>query len=248
VKRLWREGKPALGGWLTIPSSFSAELMARQGFDWLCIDMQHGVIDYQAAVEMLTGISTTEAVPFVRVPWNEPGIIMKALDAGAFGVIVPLVNSRPEAEAAVAACRYPPAGVRSYGPIRAAYAAGPYDPARANDEVCCIVMIETVRALDHLDDILSVPGVDAAYIGPSDLSLSLGLPPAYWHEEPSFQEARRRVVDACVRHNVVPGTHGTAALAPKNLADGFRMVLVSSDSVALSTTAAAELASVREGP
>ena len=244
VKRLWSEGKPAFGGWLTIPSSFSAEVMAHQGYHWLCIDLQHGLIDYQVATQMLQAISTTDAVPFVRVPWNEPGIIMKALDAGAYGVIVPLVNSRAEAEAAVAACRYPPQGIRSFGPVRAAYYAGPDYAAHANDEVCCIVMIETRQAVERLDEILSVPGIDAVYVGPADLSLSLGLPPGMDHDEPSFQAARRRIVEACAEHNVIAGIHASAALAPKHLADGFRMVLITSDVGALASGAAADLRAV----
>ena len=113
VKKLWREGKPAIGGWLSIPHCFPAEVMAHAGFDWLCVDMQHGCIDYSDVVPMLTAISTTNCVPFVRVPWNEPSVIMKVLDAGAYGVIVPMVSNRAEAERAVAACRYPPVGKRS---------------------------------------------------------------------------------------------------------------------------------------
>src|SRR5712692_2549719 len=225
LKRMWEEGKPALGGWLTLPSSFSAEIFAHAGFDWLCIDMQHGLIDYQVAVTMLQAISTTDTVPIVRVPWNEHGIIMKSLDAGAYGVIVPLVNTRAEAEAAVAACRYPPLGVRSHGPIRAAYYAGRDYIAHANDEVLCIVQIETKEAVDNLDAILSVPGVDATYIGPADLSISLGLPPASDRDEPTFVDAVQRVLDACRRHNVVPGAHAAnPAVARKRLDQGFLML------------------------
>ena len=116
VKQLWREGKTAVGGFLSIPNGFSAEVMSHTGLDWLCIDMQHGCIDYADAVTMLTAISTTATTPLVRVPWNEPSVIMKVLDAGAYGVIVPMVSNRAEAERAVAACRYPPAGIRSNGP------------------------------------------------------------------------------------------------------------------------------------
>src|SRR5712691_11848578 len=169
--------------------------------------MQHGLVGYQVAVTMLHAISTTDTVPLVRVPWNEPGIIMKALDAGAYGVIVPMVNSRAEAEAAVAACRYALRGIRSYGPIRAPYYAGRDYFAHADETVLCIVMIETKEAVDKLDDILSVPGVDAAYIGPADLSVSLGLPPASDHDEPLFADAIERILDTCRRHNVVPGAH-----------------------------------------
>src|SRR5437773_447472 len=141
VKRMWEAGQVALGGWLTVPSSFSAELMAHAGFDWLCVDMQHGVIDYQVAVTMLQAIGTTETIPIVRVPWNEPGIIGKVLDAGAMGVIIPMVNSVEEAQAAVSACRYFPLGARSFGPTRATYYAGTDYFAGANTQIACIPMI-----------------------------------------------------------------------------------------------------------
>lgn len=245
LKRLWQEGQPALGGWLMLPSSFSAEVFAHVGFDWLNVDMQHGLIDYQCALGMLQAISTTPTVPLVRVPWNEPGIIMKSLDAGAYGVIVPMVNSRAEAEAAVAACRYPPRGIRSYGPVRAAYYAGSDYFAQADQEVCCIPMIETKQALENLDDILSTPGIDAVYVGPADLSVSLGLPPASDHEEPVFVEALERILAACRRHNVVPGIAGNVTTAPKRIEQGFLMVEVCNDARALARTAAADLREVR---
>src|SRR5271170_3835436 len=152
--------------------------MAHSGFDWVCVDMQHGMIDFSQMVPMLQGISSTGTAPLVRVPRNEPGIIGKSLDAGAWGVIVPMVNSRQEAEEAVAACRYAPVGIRSYGPLRANLYAGFEYFSRANDEVLCIVMVETTVAVERVDEIASVPGVDAIYIGPADLSVTLGLPPA----------------------------------------------------------------------
>lgn len=245
LKQLWQDKRPALGGWLTIPNSFSAEVMAHQGFDWLCIDMQHGLIDYQCALVMLQAISTTSTVPLVRVPWNDAAIIMKVLDAGAYGVIIPMVNSRSQAEAAAASCRYPPVGGRSFGPLRAAYYAGSDYVARANEEICCIPQIETTKALDNLDDILSVPGIDAIYVGPSDLSLSLGLPPARDHGEASFTGAIERILEACRRHQVVPGIAADAKTAPKRMEQGFLMVQVVSDAVTLAQGAARDLHQVR---
>ncbi|OGO50910.1 MAG: hypothetical protein A2148_02095 [Chloroflexi bacterium RBG_16_68_14] len=247
VKRAWREGKVTYGAWLSIPSAFSAEVMAHQGFDWLCIDMQHGVIDYQAAVTMLQAISTTPTIPFVRVPWNEPGIIGKMLDAGAYGAIIPLVNSRGEAEAAVGACRYAPDGYRSYGPIRAAYYAGADYAGHANEEIACIPMVETTTALANLEEILAVPGIDAVYVGPADLSLTLGLPPRMDHPDSSgFQEARHRIAEACRRHGIIAGIHASAALAPKHVEAGYRMITVSSDIGSIAAGAAQDLRSVRE--
>ena len=246
VKRLWQQDKPALGGWLSIPSSFSAEIMASQELDWLCVDTQHGVIGYDAAVPMLQAMSASKVTPIVRVPWNEPSIIMKMLDAGAYGVIVPLVNDRAQAEAAAAACRYPPRGIRSYGPTRASYYAGFDYFAHANDEVLCIPQIETVEALENLDDILSVPGIDACYIGPMDLSISMGITPEMDGEAPQYAEARRRIVEACRRHGVIAGVNSTARTAAKRIEDGFRFVLVTGDAGGLARAAREDVRTVRQ--
>ncbi|MCH8994023.1 MAG: 2,4-dihydroxyhept-2-ene-1,7-dioic acid aldolase [Chloroflexi bacterium] len=246
VKRMWRDGEVTFGGWLSIPSGFSAEVMAHQGFDWLCIDMQHGVIDYQSAVGMLQAISTTETIPFVRVPWNEPGIIGKMLDAGAYGVIVPMVNSPAEAEAAIAACRYAPDGSRSYGPIRAAYYGGADYAQHANQEIACIPMIETKTAVAQLDEILAVPGIDAVYVGPADLSLTLGLPPRMDHDDESFQDARRAIAEGCKKRGIIAGIHASARLAPKHIEAGYRMITISSDIGALAGGAAQDLRSLRK--
>ena len=247
VKRLWAEGKHTVGAWLCIPDAFSTEIMSQAGFDWLCIDMQHGIIDYSQAVPMMQAISTTDVVPLVRVPWNEPSIIMKVLDAGAWGVVVPLINSRADAEAAVAACRYPPLGIRSFGPTRATLYAGADYAGRANDEVLCIVMIETRQALENLDDIMSVPGVDACYIGPADLSLALGLPPRADSEEPAHVAAVARILETARRHRVVPGIHtASPAFAARCIQQGFQMVTLTSDVACLGRGAWRDLQAVRE--
>ncbi len=244
VLRGWREGRQTVGAWLSVAASYSAESMAHAGFDWLCIDTQHGLIDYPDAVHMLQAISTTHTIPFVRVPWNDPATIMKMLDAGAYGVVVPLVNNREEAERAVAACRYPPAGIRSSGPARAAMYGGPGYQSWANDEIACIVMIETADGLDHLDDILSTPGVDAAYIGPADLAYALDLEPGT--DDPRHAEAVRRILDAAKRHGVAPGIHtGSAADTTAYLRMGFQMVTLGSDGGFMRAKAAADLAAVR---
>lgn len=246
LKAMWSQGQAALGGWLTIPSSFTAELFGNAGFDWVCIDMQHGLIDYQTGVTMLQALSTTETVPIVRVPWNEPGIIMKALDAGAYGVIVPMVNSKAEAEAAVGASRYAPKGYRSYGPVRAAVYGGPDYAAKANDEVLCICMIETREAIEYVDEIVSVPGVDVAYIGPADLSVSMGLPPASYHEEADYASAVQRVVDTCNKHGVIAGFHGgNPANARARIEQGFRFVEVASDAESMIRSVIGDVKAVR---
>lgn len=246
LKARWRDGGVAYGAWLTIPSSISAEAVAHQGFDYVCVDMQHGIIGYEAAVTMLQGIGTSDATPIVRVPWNEFSIIGRMLDAGALGVIVPMVNSADEARAAVSACRYFPAGARSYGPTRAAVWAGADYFARANDEVACIVMCETAPAVEALPAIVAVPGIDAVYVGPADLSITLGLPPAP-DNGGAFEEARLRIAGACHAAGVVAGMHANAALAAKHAAAGYRMITVTHDFGALSAGTAADLRAVTGG-
>ncbi|MCZ2108001.1 MAG: hypothetical protein LC118_00255 [Dehalococcoidia bacterium] len=244
VKDKWARGETTYGAWLSIANSFSAEIVAHQGFDWVCVDMQHGVIDYQQAVTMLQAISTTATIPFVRVPWNEFGIIGKVLDAGAMGVIIPMVNSVEEAKAAVAACRYFPAGSRSFGPTRAAYYAGADYFAGANHQIACIPMVETRQAVDRIDDILSVPGIDAVYVGPADLSITLGLPPRMDNES-EFEAARLRISERCASHGVTAGIHANASLAKKHADAGYRMITVSGDAGAIAAGTAADLRTVR---
>jgi 4-hydroxy-2-oxoheptanedioate aldolase len=245
LKTIWADGESALGGWLTVPCGFSAEIMANGGFDWVCVDMQHGLIGEQHMVEMLQGISSTATVPLVRVPRNEAGAIGKALDAGSWGVIVPMVNSPEEAMSAVASCRYAPAGIRSYGPLRANYYAGFDYFSRANSSVLCIVMVETNAAVAQVDEIASVPGVDGIYIGPADLSVTLGLPPAPDHDDDVFNDALVRVLEACERHGVIPGIAGNAWTAVKRLEQGFRFVEVASDAGLLGRGAATAIQHVR---
>ncbi len=245
AKAKWRAGEVTHGAWLSVPSSFSAEIMAHQGFDWITVDMQHGLIDYQVAVQMLQAISQTATVPFVRVPWNEPGIIGKMLDAGAYGVIIPMVNSPEEAQAAVAACRYFPDGARSFGPARASYYGGADYFGGANREIAVIPMVETKQAVARLDEILSVPGIDAVYVGPADLSITLGLPPGM-DNGGAFEEARKAIAAACKRHGVTAGIHASAALAAKHAAAGYQMITISSDSGSIAAGAARDLKTARD--
>ena len=230
LRTLWQAGQPAVNGWLAIANSFSAETMAHQGWDTLTIDLQHGVVDYQAMVGMLQAISTTATVPIVRVPWLEPGIIMKTLDAGAYGVICPMVNTREEAQRFVAYTSYAPKGTRSFGPVRALLYGGADYPAKANETIVRFAMIETAQALDNLDAILSVEGLDAIYIGPSDLSLALGCKPTFDDVEPKVAQAIDHIVARAKAHGVVAGIHtGRSDVAKARIARGFRFVTVSSD-------------------
>jgi len=177
LKTYLLEGGTSVGSWCTIPSPFVVEIMASH-FDWLCIDVQHGLAGQSEMVTMLQSAAIRDTPTLVRVPWNSPYEIMRALDAGAEGVIVPMVNSVEEAREAVGACRYPPAGHRSWGPTRNALYKGHLTPAEIDETVLCAVMIETVAALEQLDEILQVEGIDAVFVGAVDLAISMGLPPA----------------------------------------------------------------------
>jgi 4-hydroxy-2-oxoheptanedioate aldolase len=242
VKQLWREGKPAIGGFLSIPSGFSAEMMAHTGLDWLCIDMQHGCIDYSDVVPMLTAISTTAVTPFVRVPWNEPAMIMKVMDAGAYGVIVPMVSNRAEAQQAVAACRYPPVGMRSNGPNRAVLYGGADYQKGADREMACVVMIETAEGIAKMEEIVSTPGVDAVYIGPTDLALALGLAPVMDNDEPLHVATVNRLLETCRRHKVVAAMHTASSKFTQRYIDqGFLMVMLVADRAAMSNYVKAEI-------
>ena len=243
VKQLWREGKPAIGGFLSIPSCLSAEAMAHTGLDWLCLDMQHGCLDYSDVVPMLTAVSTTAVTPLVRVPWNEPSMIMKVLDAGAYGVIVPMVSNRAEAERAVAACRYPPAGIRSNGPNRAIYYGGADYQKGADKEMLCIAMIETAEGVEKMEEIISTPGLDAVYIGPTDLALSLGLPPVMDNDDPKHVAMVNKILETCRKHKVAAAMHTMSSKYTQRYIDqGFNMVMLVNERAAMFNYVKAEVA------
>lgn len=244
----WRDGAQTIGCWLSLANVHTAEALAGLGFDWMCVDLQHGLLDYQDLTCMLPAISASPATPLVRVPWNEPYEIMKALDAGAYGVIVPMVNDREEAEQAVAACRYPPAGIRSFGPIRAALYGGRGYARDANNHIACIAMVETRQGLDNLDAIVTTPGLDAVYIGPSDLALALGLPATGDSDHPEHAAAVTRILEACRRAGIAAGIHTSSlAFTQRYLAAGFNLVTLGSDAGFMIRAAAADLAAVRTG-
>jgi 4-hydroxy-2-oxoheptanedioate aldolase len=247
LRQLWAEDKAAANGWLAIPNGFSAEVMAHQGWDSLTIDMQHGVIDYAALVPMLQAISTTATVPIVRVPWLEPGVLMKALDAGAYAVICPMVNTREDAQKLVHYTSYAPQGTRSFGPIRATLYGGADYPQHANSTIVRFAMIETAQALDNLDSILSVEGLDAIYIGPSDLSLSLGCRPVFDDLDPKAQQAIEHIMARAKAHGVVAGIHnGRADVARARVELGFRFVTLGSDARLLAAGSQELLGAMRQ--
>ncbi|MEZ5560483.1 MAG: aldolase/citrate lyase family protein [Pseudomonadales bacterium] len=242
----WRAGEQTIGCWLSLANSHTAESLAQLGFDWVCVDLQHGLLDYKDLTHMLPAISRSAATPIVRVPWNEPYEIMKALDAGAYGVIVPMVNNRAEALQAVAACRYPPDGNRSFGPIRAALYGGRGYAAEANGQIACIGMIETREGLDNLEEIVTTPGLDAVYIGPADLGLALGLPPVGDTDHPEHAAAVRRIQEACRNAGIAVGIHTSSlAYAQRYLSAGFNMVTLGSDAGFMLGAAGRELAAAR---
>lgn len=248
LRTMWQAGEAAVNGWLAIPNSFSAETMAHQGWDTLTIDLQHGVVDYQAMVGMLQAISTTPTVPLVRVPWLEPGILMKTLDAGAYGVICPMVSTREEAQKLVAYTSYAPKGTRSFGPIRALLYGGADYPQHANDTIVRFAMIETAQALDNLDDILSVEGLDAIYIGPSDLSLALGCKPTFDEVDPKAAQAIDHILARAKAHGVVAGIHnGAPEVALARIAKGFQFVTVGSDARLMAAGAQAVVGKMKAG-
>lgn len=245
VKQIWREGGTAFGAWLSIPSTLSAQVLSHAGYDYICLDLQHGLIDDAAAAEMLLAISTTDATPFVRVPANDFAAINRVLDAGALGVVVPLVQTSDDAHRAASACRYPPNGTRSYGPVRAALAHGPDYFAQANDLVAIVPMIETRQAAEEIDSIASLPGVDAVYVGPNDLSLAFGQAPAP-DNDGAYKRAYHAVAESCATHGIAAGIHGNADLSQKHMASGYRMITVSSDVGLLRRGAAGDLALAKQ--
>ena len=241
LKQMFKEGKPIINGWLQIPSAFSAEVMAHQGWDSCTIDMQHGVIDYPNALNMLQAISTTETTPLARVNWNEPGQIMKILDAGCYGIICPMVSNKEEAERFVQACMYPPRGYRSFGPVRGLIYGGADYADHANDEILKLAMIETKESLDKLDEIMSTDGVDGIYIGPADLSLAIGEKPGFDRPEDTKAYSEiLRILEHAKKNNIFAGIHnGTPEYAQKMIDKGFNFVTIGADQRAMSAGAKA---------
>lgn len=248
VKSLWAEGREALTGWLAIPSGLSAEMMAQQDFDAITVDMQHGCADYSDMLAMLQAISTTDKTPFVRVPWNDPSIIGRVLDAGAFGVICPMVNSAAECRAFVEACRYYPEGGRSVGPIRAGLYGGADYFAKANETIITMAMIEHKDGVAALDEILATPGLDAIFVGPSDLAVSMGHTPGFDPQWDDVKDAIRLIAERCIAHNVVPGIHvGSVAYGEEMRQMGYKFQAYLSDFRMLQMAFAKAMPAMRSG-
>ncbi|MEM8630862.1 MAG: aldolase/citrate lyase family protein [Pseudomonadota bacterium] len=249
LKQKWASGQGTLNGWLSIGNAFTAEIMAAQGYDSLCIDIQHGFLDYGNAMGMLQAVRASGVVPLVRVPWNEPGIIMKALDAGAYGIICPMVNSAEEAAALVRSVRYPPHGARSFGPTRANYAAGPGYAAEANTNILAFAMIETAEAVENVEAICATPGLDGVYIGPADLTLGVTqgrLPPGFDREEDEMIAVIKRILAAAQAAGIRAALHCMSpAYAAQAIGWGFNMTTLSADARLLAAAASASLSEAR---
>lgn len=243
LKALLDSGRPAVGGWCTIPDSYSAEIVAYASSDYVVVDMQHGLAAFSDLVQMLQAVAAHGPTPLVRIPHGDLATAQRALDAGAQGIIFPLINSAADAAAAVASCRFPPLGTRSYGPVRARLHLGA-DPEVLNREVLCLVQVETLEAMQALDEILSCVGVDGVYVGPADLALSLGLPVGT--AQPAVEDALGTVVTSCRAAGLTPGIHTASGEAARGaLERGFQMATVSSDAVLLLAAYQRELATAR---
>ncbi|MEM7325653.1 MAG: aldolase/citrate lyase family protein [Actinomycetota bacterium] len=247
LKTAWGKDEPTLGLWLGAADPVLVEQLGSLDFAYTCLDLQHGLIDYSHVVPALAAMQRSNSIPIARAPWNEPGIIGKLLDAGVMGVIIPMVNTVAEAEQAVAACRYAPAGSRSFGPARAAPALGGNYFQEANDTIACIPMIETVTALENLDDIVKVEGIDALYVGPADLGISLGLGPGPDNADQKFQDALQHILTACQGAGITPGIHSVPNLVQTRLEQGFRMVTATTDTQAAVAGAKRHLAVANGG-
>lgn len=238
-----QSGDSAVGGWCAIPNSYSAEIVAYASPDYVVVDMQHGLAAFSDLVPMLQAIAAHGPTPLVRIPQGDLATAQRALDAGAEGVIFPLVNSAADAAAAAAACRFPPLGTRSYGPVRARLHLGT-DPELLNREVLCFVQVETVDAVETLNEILSCEGVDGVYVGPADLALSLSLPVGT--RQQAVEEILDTIVASCRAASLVPGIHTTSGEAARGaLERGFLMATASTDAVLLSAAYQRELAMAR---
>lgn len=250
LKQLWAEGRPTINGWCSIGNPFTAEIMAAQGYDSLTIDMQHGALDYSHLLPMFQAMRASGAVLMARVPWLEPGIIMKALDAGAYGIICPMVNTAEDAARFVSYMRYPPLGSRSFGPTRVSFAAGANYGGEANDNMLAFAMIETADGMANLEAIAATPGLDGIYVGPADLTLSLTqgrLPPGFDREEPEMIEALQTILSACKKNGIRAALHcGTPDYAARAIGWGFDMTTVGGDSRFLAAAAAASVARFRD--
>lgn len=247
LKAHFASGGTAVNGWCAIPSPVTAEIMGRAGFDMVTVDLQHGLIDYQMALTMCQVLQGLPAPALCRVPWNEPGIIMKCLDAGFAGLICPMINSAEDARRLVEASRYAPLGGRSFGPTRANMVHGAGYARSANEKVLVLAMVETRDALSNLDSILAVDGIDGVYVGPSDLGLSLGHEPTLEPTAPEVIEAIALIAARARARGRVAGVHtGSPVMLRSMLDQGFHFASLLTDVRLFSNALASSLSAVRD--
>ena len=247
LKAYFAAGGTAVNGWCAIPSPVTAEIMGRAGFDIMTVDLQHGLIDYQMALTMCQVLQGLPAPVLCRVPWNEPGIIMKCLDAGFTGLICPMINTEEDARRLVAAARYAPLGGRSFGPTRANMVHGAAYARSANEKVLLLAMIETREALSNLDSILAVEGIDGVYVGPSDLGMSLGFEPTLEPTAPAVRQAIAQIAARTRAASRVAGVHtGSPAMVRAMLDQGYHFASLLTDVRLFSNALAKSLAEVRD--
>ena len=246
LRQRWELGEAVRGAWSVTASPLLVEAAAQGGVDYVCADLQHGVLSTSALLGAFQAARAGGASPMVRPPDRDPDRIGKILDMGAAGLIVPMVDSPEDAAAVMAATRYPPRGRRSFGPVRASMLTGARDPSLLEDVVIA-VMVETRSGLGQVDAIAATPGIDAVYVGPVDLSLALDLPPAYAHEGGEHEKALSRILEACSNAGIVAGIHcADGEMAAARLSQGFRMVTVANDLQLVAAGVARELARCRE--
>ena len=249
LRQMFNDGVPILNGWLSIASPFSAEIMSAQGFDSLTIDVQHGALDYTDLLPMFQAMKASPSVLMARVPWLDPAPIMKSLDAGAMGIICPMINNRAEAEEFASYMRYPPRGQRSYGPTRALFAYADYRLS-VNYEVLAIAMVETAEGYQNLEEIASTPGIDGIYVGPSDLTLGIEqgrLPEGLDREEPEMIERIQRIAGICKQNNILACLHCmTPEYATRAVGWGYNLTTVGGDVRFMATGAKAAVSAFHE--
>lgn len=247
VRARWSAGEVALNVWLSLEGASSASLVSAAGFDAATVDLQHGAASLETLATLVAAIESTGAVPFARVPWNDPAVLMRVLDLGVRGVICPMVDSVDEARAFVRACRYPPEGSRSYGPVRSSLGTGREHTEAANAAVLLFAQIETAAGLSGVEEICGTPGLDGVYVGPADLSLALGLEAFADPRDARLLEALDRVVATAASGGAVPGIHAPSAAGAVEMAHrGFRFVGCAGDGELLRVAAAAAVGRIRD--
>lgn len=246
VKQRLLKGESIINGWIGMASTLSAEIIGMSGFDSVTVDLQHGMLGFDASLPILQTLSGTPAIPMVRVPVNDGAQIMRALDAGAYGIICPMISTPEQAKRFVSACRYPPNGDRSFGPSRGLLYGGTDYYHHADETILTLAMIETQQGLDNLDEILAVEGLDGIFVGPNDLCLALGEPPSSEPGAPVVVQAIAHILARAQVHGKIPGIFcSSGQAAAMRIAQGFRFVVPGNDATILKQAAVAAVTAGR---